>query len=355
MSKLTFDKPKSHLESYYWQVVRGICIICVVAIHARAGIGENYSFLERCYYLIVRNIVNFPVPVFFFIAGYFSYSSLTRYEDDLGGYLSNRLIRLGVPYLIWSFVYLLPGVIGGGINLRIIFISFALGKSATPFYYIVVLMYYTMFTPLLYKIVTSRYKSIPFFATVLLFLVLYLIQINGMNVWDYVHYTPVWLPFYFTGLYLRIYKPKIRFSLSSILLVIGLSFVLEILENIWLSECLGYTNMAYGMIRIGGYLYAAGICIFIYKVATESAMNVKHGSNRLLHGLKKIGDISYGIFYLHCLFIMIIARVFSRVGFTNFFGWRIVEICGAITFSCLFIYMVKHVVGDRFCRLFLGF
>ncbi len=61
-----------------WQVVRGICIICVVQIHCLAGIGDVYSPVEQVYYLLVRNLINFPVPVFFFISGYFAAYTLSN-------------------------------------------------------------------------------------------------------------------------------------------------------------------------------------------------------------------------------------------------------------------------------------
>ena len=61
-----------------WQVVRGIGIICVVQIHCLAGIGDVYSPVEQVYYLLVRNLINFPVPVFFFISGYFAAYTLSN-------------------------------------------------------------------------------------------------------------------------------------------------------------------------------------------------------------------------------------------------------------------------------------
>lgn len=62
-----------------WQYLRGICIIAVVLIHCASHVEIDGSW-ERVFYLIYRNLTNFPVAVFLFISGYFVN------PDRLGGY-----------------------------------------------------------------------------------------------------------------------------------------------------------------------------------------------------------------------------------------------------------------------------
>lgn len=63
-----------------WQILRGICIICVIQIHCLAGIGDEFNAVDRVYYLFVRNLINFPVPLFFFISGYFAVNTDGKIE-----------------------------------------------------------------------------------------------------------------------------------------------------------------------------------------------------------------------------------------------------------------------------------
>ena len=53
----------------FWQFIRGLCIAAVVLIHCPNGIG--YS--PVCFYswFSLRQIINFPVATFVFMAGYF--------------------------------------------------------------------------------------------------------------------------------------------------------------------------------------------------------------------------------------------------------------------------------------------
>lgn len=54
-------------KSRYWQAVRGICILAVIMIHC--PIGQNA--LDQIVWLALRQLINFPVAVFIFMAGYF--------------------------------------------------------------------------------------------------------------------------------------------------------------------------------------------------------------------------------------------------------------------------------------------
>lgn len=54
-------------KQQYWQMIRGICILAVMMIHCPQGT----SGLDQTVWLGIRQIINFPVAVFIFMAGYF--------------------------------------------------------------------------------------------------------------------------------------------------------------------------------------------------------------------------------------------------------------------------------------------
>ena len=53
----------------YWQGVRGTCILAVVLIHSLGGF--DYSTGYNMEFVILRQIINFAVATFVFMAGYF--------------------------------------------------------------------------------------------------------------------------------------------------------------------------------------------------------------------------------------------------------------------------------------------
>lgn len=56
----------------FWQCVRGLCILAVVMIHCPSGIEYGAGTFPYTATLILRQFINFPVAVFFFLAGYFT-------------------------------------------------------------------------------------------------------------------------------------------------------------------------------------------------------------------------------------------------------------------------------------------
>lgn len=78
-------------KNVYWQYVRAICIICVVLIHCKTGIGYKDSGSESWnfhYWLIMRQFINFPVAIFVFLSGYFiniKTFSKTNIKDSFTG------------------------------------------------------------------------------------------------------------------------------------------------------------------------------------------------------------------------------------------------------------------------------
>ena len=55
------------VKSRYWQAVRGVCILAVIMIHC--PVGQNG--LDQIVWLALRQLINFPVAIFIFMAGYF--------------------------------------------------------------------------------------------------------------------------------------------------------------------------------------------------------------------------------------------------------------------------------------------
>lgn len=78
-------------KDIYWQYIRGICVLCVILIHCKNGIDyrnvTNYSW-NFDYWLILRQVINFPVAIFIFLAGYFT--NIKKVQEAPLTYISNR-------------------------------------------------------------------------------------------------------------------------------------------------------------------------------------------------------------------------------------------------------------------------
>lgn len=141
----------------YWQSIRGICILAVVLIHSLGGF--NYSTGYGTEFVVLRQIINFAVATFVFMAGYFvNVDVLSDKEFSYKHWIIYRGRRLCIPFMIWSLRYSCLSLLkvvhsGSEIHWLGFIYRFIVGKSATPFYYIVVLVQLTLITPWLVKIV----------------------------------------------------------------------------------------------------------------------------------------------------------------------------------------------------------
>ena len=57
------------MKNVFWQMVRGLCIICVILIHC-LFFTENL-FIDYSN-IVIRKVINFVVATFIFMAGYFT-------------------------------------------------------------------------------------------------------------------------------------------------------------------------------------------------------------------------------------------------------------------------------------------
>lgn len=129
----------------YWQEVRGICIIAVVAIHVLAEYKLRCKNI-RLEWVLFRQLLNFAVPTFIFMAGYFT--NVSKVNDSIGRYYLKRVERLLIPYLLWSTLYYLLRGHRQSDFLNVL----VTGNASWQLYYIVVLLQCVIITPLLVKI-----------------------------------------------------------------------------------------------------------------------------------------------------------------------------------------------------------
>ena len=143
----------------YWQVIRGICILAVVLIHS-LGSGD-YSAGHGIEFVIFRQIINFAVATFVFMAGYFVDVDKLLANGNGGKWLIVRGGRLCIPFVVWSILYSGLEILrdlhsGREIHWFGYVYRFAIGKSAVPFYYIVVLVQLTLLTPWIVHIIKKN-------------------------------------------------------------------------------------------------------------------------------------------------------------------------------------------------------
>lgn len=152
------------------QILRALAIICVVLIH---------TCPEGMITVFVRPLLNIGVATFLFISGF-----LTKVPvNNTYLFYQKRIRRVLVPYIIWSIIY---SLVQGGTNLNGMMMNILLAQSGPQFYYILVYIQFVILTPLIYWLLSSKFKNIGWVISpiaVLLFIYFPLILRRPLSPW----------------------------------------------------------------------------------------------------------------------------------------------------------------------------
>ena len=289
-------------KNMFWQIVRAICILAVIAIHCPNALNLSHSTFQFHLYVIVRALVNFPVAVFLFLAGYFINQEKCL-ADKRTFFLNRGGVRLLIPYIVWSAIYMLVSRLGGDqLGASEIVWKLLTGKSAGPLYYVVVLIQLTLLTPYLISCALKK-SSWPWLITPAALVIVYVFAYRAEGVpWYCDTLFPLWFGFYYLGIRLRtedIHITSFLKKMGSIPCVL-LSFLINLVESELLIHNGITTTLAVSQNRIGGFLYALAIVGLFYRLS--GIMNCK--KNLLVW----LGDNSYAIYFTHYLVLKIVTK-----------------------------------------------
>lgn len=250
-------------------------------------------------YIVVRSMINFPVAIFIFMAGMFA--NQQKVLNDCKTYIFSRGVRLLIPYLVWSVVYFLISFLRGDVITPLtMFKRILIGKAVGPFYYIIVMLQLTLITYWLLKLRDNKKKAMVWvMSPVMLAIIYYMAITKGVIPWWCDTLFPVWVGFYFLGIQVAKGDKKIESMLVTIgsLPFVGLAFLVNLLESIIFVRAGIPFTLAVSQNRVGGFLFALSLIGLFYR---------NRGTQINNRGMICIGNDSYGIFYIHCIFIMMI-------------------------------------------------
>ena len=354
---------KENKRNPYWQEIRGICLLAVIMMHCPSGATYDARSEIFILYLFFRQFINFPVAIFIFLSGFFS----VKENITPRKYYINRCEKLIIPFVIWSIIYDIIAVCealsqGEHISWIRMAVYFIWGQAAPPFYYIVALLQLTFLTPCLINAAKKKSKAIAlllFSITPAYLLILYAYKINlgskGIPFSTlYAAVFPAWFGFYWLGIYIRCNEKQLSGLISKLgkvsYLILAL-FLSAIESMLWIQANLG-VKFALNQVRYTSFLCAA-ILIFIF--IKKQPLSVKKRSG--IHSfLIYIGDISYGIFYVHILWVRFVEKILSGTQIVNnFWEYWILTFIGTVWFSILFVSAIKFIFRrNQKILLFLG-
>jgi surface polysaccharide O-acyltransferase-like enzyme len=337
---------------------RGLAIIAVVAIHAiDTDFPLRYGQSNQWGTFLYRQLINFAVPTFIFISGYWMAKKPITSLQDYKTFLVTRLSRVFVPYLFWSLISIGSVILVVNtydINVYQIIFKLLTGGSVRGYFFIILISQLYIITPLL-QYMNNKSYGLMF---VLIFNMLSLLALYLSRVLNVIGHVPAalpfysWIVFYEIGLLIGGRNNKIFVRKNIGLLIFPTVFIFLLISalegSILISQ---YNNLNFGRsaLKYSSFLYSAFVVFgFLF---------LRANFNRWPKFLVTIGNYSFGVYLIHTFILDKIFRLVEKVNviYTFTFLRQLVIVSITIAICVILIGITRKLLPTSFCHRLLGF
>ncbi len=334
---------------------RGLAIIAVVATHAIYFGGSRHSD-GFVYY---RQLLNFCVPAFFFISGYWASRKQIERLTEYKAFLWRRLSRVLFPYLFWSFV-----VIGCSVaktrnfDGSQMFYMLLTGGACTGYYFIIAITQLYILTPVLQYL--NRKLGGYGLILVLVFNMACLLALYLSRLFSVIPHLPAALPFYSWVIYyefglfagereLAVPTRKIRLFRPFVLYALLVSLLISMMETTAILSKFKNPAFAAFPTTYSSLLYS--VCVII------GFLFYREYFERFPRLFWTIGRYSFGIYLIHIFVLREIVWIFNRFNLLHSFQplRQFVLIVTTLSVCLVLIAAVRRVLPKLIYSKILGF
>ena len=285
-------------KDIFWQYIRGISIIAVIMIHVMYQTFSNYDYLN----IFIRAIINFAVPAFIFMAGYFSKNEPAKV------FYKKKLKRLLIPLIVWDVIYTIVMLISKDMSFISVIKKLIISSAGYHLYYIYVLIQLFIITPILYKYIKIKnkfLKFLPLLITPIYCLVLEVLQLRfNIAIPLYNYWIFGWFTYYYLGILIKNVNLNEK-KINSILVLLIFTLIISILYRMYIFKTFSNYSLATSQILSINVFYSLFICIILFSIS-QKKLYIKKDSI-----IVKTGDYSFGIYLSHVLVLMIVKKILS--------------------------------------------
>lgn len=309
----------------YYQFIRGLCVLMVILIHT---LYITDSFSINIINVIIRRLIDFAVPVFIFLAGYFF-----KYQN-FQVFFRKKFTRIVMPFIIWKLIYGVIEIIlrkpsfGGAIKIIV--------TAGFHLYYLAVLTMLFIISPLLIRFINKQETKVKLYfplATSFLFnLLITIFYIKTGKAFPFYNYHIFgWFSYYYLGILLNLKKIKLKdFKIS---LVLFICCLVSVAEGIYIYCVYNIYDLAVTQLTFSNCIFSMFICLFINRNDNEIMKK-----NIVI----TIGDYSYGIYLSHVLILSALNKVFCNWGLPYF-----LDILFKYISTCFITYILCYIYYDN--------
>lgn len=300
----------SGLRQGYWDAWKGIAIFAVIVIHTCVTNSLVLDSAEGATTLVTRQVVNFAVPIFFWLSGMMA--AMSRRPKNLE-YIRQRLAGIWPAYLFWTFVFILLLHRSDLADPFLVVSHIFTGTGIDIGYFVIVLSQMIILTPLIARIRSTRsHIAIIVAATLAGKFYTYFAAAGPLPELGRFPYSAlpfiVWYPFYHLGYILagRLNPDETRHrSLGVAAIACAIALLASIAEGVAFSS--SRPELALTQLKASSMAYSlAVIAVMLLAYPALKARMPRH--------LSWIGQNSYIIYLAHLIPLGIVARIAVKLG-----------------------------------------
>ena len=295
----------------YIHYFRGFSIILIIAIHCRNSFSWEFHRYEQKVWI---SLLDNATILFVFIAG-FLFQYLNSSKFDFLKYFRRKLKFVMLPYLIVSIPAIIANLISQEIQpwipesiqdsmvLQVLYMILT-GKHLGPLWFMPMIFVFYVISPLLIKL-DNKYFYFGVFP---------ILFVAGLFTFRFGYFSNTWhsfvyfLPIYFFGMFASHYhedilnmRNKLFIPLTMIFLTITLLHIEDIIEVPRLTSFQSAETLpifAFNFTKLKMSLLSIILILAFYYMRKRS-----------FPALNKLGDLSFGIYFIH-MYLIILLRYF---------------------------------------------
>ncbi len=311
-------------------ILRAIATILVVLIHVTA---PALATVKNIHYFLVVDIISSlskcAVYTFIFISAFLLSSKYKNKKIDYFEFEKKRLLKVLIPYIIWSTIYYMVFVYRGIYSFDIMFYlkNLILGGHLYHLYFIIIIIQFYILFPLLRNFIYKFNKSI---LLITLFIINLLFSMQSIPYKDriFINYIVI----FYLGLYFGYDIEKLNKLINKQKKYIILSFVIAVSLYSYVQYMIYFKNIYLSCLVANALFIVLGITgtIFYYLISKYIADKTKLVRNIL----NNISLSSFYIYLSHPLILLIV-----DIYFKNNLSVGVIE-KGVISFTLVGIVLV---------------
>lgn len=314
-------------RDYYYDMMRGLSILMVIGIHTytNPAFCNFIGFVE----VIIRQIINCAVPIFFAISGYFIAKKEFSSFRDILQFWMKQIPKVYIPTLIWSIPFLVIELVKGNNIYSSIFFWVICGLG--PFYFIATIIQFYLIIPFIKRLNRFILLIVSIIGSLIS---AYYISWGGFSVMPIIVYAGpfyVWGAFYALGIVLSQYNNTFRIGKGLCLSLILTGLILQIIE-LHIMNVNGIFSVG---LKMSSVIFSYLTIVALFSLRREQ--NIKK-SNILV----RMGDMSFTIYLIHSYYALIIGRLSSDYDMW-LVNWSIVIIASVLT-----LVTIKKIIPQKY-------